>query len=121
MPAYGRWPDATRTNNTTMSMEPIGPEQIREHLDRLNTGDSGQWRIENGRLYRCFVFRDFIEAIGFMTRAAMVAEKMNHHPEWRNVYKTVHVHLITHSCDGITELDFKLAEQMNGLSCLTGV
>lgn len=99
-----------------MPPEPLTPEQIRKRLARLNTSTPGQWEIDDGRLYRCFVFRNFIEAIGFMTRAAIVSEKMNHHPEWRNIYKTVYVHLITHSCDGITDLDFRLAEQMNELS-----
>ena len=59
-----------------------------------------------------FVFKDFNQAFGFMTRAALVAEKMDHHPEWFNVYKTVDVTLATHDAGGVTELDIKLAEAM---------
>jgi len=65
---------------------------------------------------KTFVFRDFNEAFGFMTRAALVAEKLDHHPEWFNVYKTVTVTLSTHDAGGLTELDVKLAEAMNRLA-----
>jgi 4a-hydroxytetrahydrobiopterin dehydratase len=60
-----------------------------------------------------FVFADFNEAFGFMTRAALVAEKLDHHPEWFNVYKTVEVTLSTHDAGGLTERDVKLAEIMD--------
>jgi 4a-hydroxytetrahydrobiopterin dehydratase len=63
-----------------------------------------------------FVFRDFNEAFGFMTRAALVAEKLDHHPEWFNVYKNVEVTLSTHDAGGVTELDIKLAEAMDKLA-----
>jgi 4a-hydroxytetrahydrobiopterin dehydratase len=63
-----------------------------------------------------FVFRNFNEAFGFMTRAALVAEKMDHHPEWLNVYKTVDVTLSTHDAGGLTELDVKLAAAMDKLA-----
>ena len=65
---------------------------------------------------RTLVFRDFNEAFGFMTRAALVAEKLDHHPEWFNVYKTVTVTLSTHDAGGLTERDIKLAEAMNRLA-----
>jgi 4a-hydroxytetrahydrobiopterin dehydratase len=65
---------------------------------------------------RTFVFRDFNEAFGFMTRAALVAEKLDHHPEWFNVYKTVTVTLSTHDAGGLTERDIKLAEAINRLA-----
>lgn len=65
---------------------------------------------------KTFEFRDFNEAFGFMCRAALVAEKMNHHPEWFNVYKTVRVRLSTHDAGGITELDGKLAKAMDKLA-----
>ena len=65
---------------------------------------------------RTFGFRDFNEAFGFMTRAALVAEKLDHHPEWFNVYKTVTVTLSTHDAGGLTERDVKLAEAMNRLA-----
>lgn len=62
---------------------------------------------------RKFEFGNFSEAFGFMTRAALAAEKLDHHPEWSNVYKTVNVELTTHDAGGLTELDFKLAKRMN--------
>jgi 4a-hydroxytetrahydrobiopterin dehydratase len=65
---------------------------------------------------KTFVFRDFNEAFGFMTRAALVAEKLDHHPEWFNVYKTVTVTLSTHDAGGLTERDITLAEAMNRLA-----
>src|SRR6187431_2339571 len=76
------------------------------------------WAEAPGRdaIAKKFVFQDFNQAFGFMARAALVAEKMDHHPEWFNVYKTVDVTLSTHDAGGLTELDVKLAETMNALS-----
>lgn len=65
---------------------------------------------------KTFTFRNFIEAFGFMTRAALWAEKWNHHPEWSNVYKTVTVTLTTHDTNGLTDLDLKLATKMDSLA-----
>jgi len=72
-------------------------------------------------LERTFVFRDFNEAFGFMTRAALVAEKSDHHPDWRNVYKTVEVSLSTHDAGGVTERDVALAKAMNEIAGKLGV
>jgi 4a-hydroxytetrahydrobiopterin dehydratase len=79
-------------------------------LARLNN-----WSEVKGRdaISKKFVFADFNEAFGFMTRVALVAEKLNHHPEWSNVYKNVEVTLSTHDAGGLTELDLKLAETMD--------
>jgi 4a-hydroxytetrahydrobiopterin dehydratase len=76
------------------------------------------WADVPGRdaMTKKFVFKDFNEAFGFMTRAALVAEKMDHHPEWFNVYKTVEVTLSTHDAGGVTELDIKLAEAMDRIA-----
>jgi 4a-hydroxytetrahydrobiopterin dehydratase len=76
------------------------------------------WSEVPGRdaIARKFTFKDFNEAFGFMARAALVAEKMDHHPEWSNVYKTVDVTLSTHDAGGLTELDVKLAEAMDKLA-----
>ena len=63
-----------------------------------------------------FEFADFNQAFGFMTRAALIAEKMDHHPEWFNVYKNVEVTLSTHDAGGLTDLDVKLAEAMDKLA-----
>jgi 4a-hydroxytetrahydrobiopterin dehydratase len=76
------------------------------------------WREVEGRdaISRTFVFKDFNQAFGFMARAALVAEKLDHHPEWSNVYKTVNVTLSTHDAGGLTQLDIKLAETMDQLA-----
>ena len=76
------------------------------------------WSEVSGRdaISRKFVFKDFNQAFGFMARAALVAEKMDHHPEWFNVYKTVDVTLSTHDAGGVTELDVKLATEMDRLA-----
>jgi len=71
------------------------------------------WALVGGKLRREFQFGDFIEAFGFMTQVALQAEKMDHHPEWSNVYNRVEVDLTTHDAGGITELDFELAARMN--------
>ncbi len=73
------------------------------------------WSLADGKLRRELSFRDFSEAFGFMARAALVAEKMDHHPDWSNVWNRVTVELSTHDAGGITELDFALAEAMNRL------
>lgn len=76
------------------------------------------WREVGGRdaITKKFVFKNFNEAFGFMSRVALVAEKMDHHPEWSNVYKTVDVTLSTHDAGGLTELDVKLAEAMEEIA-----
>ncbi len=76
------------------------------------------WSEVAGRdaITKKFVFEDFNAAFGFMTRAALVAEKLDHHPEWFNVYKTVEVTLATHDAGGVTELDIRLAETMDRLA-----
>ena len=76
------------------------------------------WREVAGReaISRSYVFADFNEAFGFMARAALVAEKMDHHPEWSNVYRTVDVTLTTHSAGGVTDLDIKLAGAMDRIA-----
>ncbi|TBX28401.1 4a-hydroxytetrahydrobiopterin dehydratase [Nioella sediminis] len=79
--------------------------------------DSG-WHMVEGRdaIAKTYTFRNFIEAFGFMTRAALWAEKWNHHPEWSNVYKTVEVTLTSHDVEGLSERDVKLAEKMDALA-----
>ncbi len=76
------------------------------------------WSEVQGRdaITKTYVFKDFNAAFGFMTRAALVAEKLDHHPEWFNVYKTVEVTLSTHDAGGLTELDVTLAQAMNALA-----
>jgi 4a-hydroxytetrahydrobiopterin dehydratase len=81
------------------------------------------WKEVAGReaIERTFVFKDFNEAFGFMSRAALVAEKNDHHPEWRNVYKTVEVVLSTHDAGGVTSRDVDLAKAMNAIAAQFGV
>ena len=74
------------------------------------------WSVADGKLHREYAFKDFVRAFGFMASAALVAESMNHHPEWFNVYSTVRVDLATHDAGGITELDFTLAGKMEELA-----
>jgi 4a-hydroxytetrahydrobiopterin dehydratase len=81
------------------------------------------WTETPGReaIGRTFTFKDFNEAFGFMSRVALVAEKNDHHPEWRNVYKTVEVVLSTHDAGGITARDIELAKAMNAIAKQFGV
>src|SRR4029078_3944826 len=76
------------------------------------------WSEVTGRdaIAKKFVFKDFNQAFGFMTRAALIAEKMDQHPEWVNVYKTIEVPFSTHDAGGLTELDVKLAEAMDKIA-----
>ncbi|MFZ5964331.1 4a-hydroxytetrahydrobiopterin dehydratase [Thalassococcus sp. BH17M4-6] len=78
--------------------------------------DSG-WEMVDGRdaIHKTFEFDNFVDAFSWMTRAAIWAEKWNHHPEWSNVYKTVEVTLTTHDVDGLSTLDAKLARKMDTL------
>ena len=72
--------------------------------------------MERDAIFKKFVFRDFNEAFGFMTRVALIAEKRDHHPEWLNVHKTVEVTLSTHDARGLTEKDIALAQAMDKLA-----
>ena len=74
------------------------------------------WEEKNNTLYRKFQFKDFSQAFAFMARVALAAEKMDHHPDWRNVYNTVEINLSTHSAgDVVTDKDRKLAKTIDGL------
>jgi 4a-hydroxytetrahydrobiopterin dehydratase len=84
--------------------------EIEEELKKL----SG-WSVKNDKLHKEFKFDNFNQAFGFMTRAAMEIEKMNHHPEWFNVYNRITVELTTHDAGGITKNDVNLARILNSL------
>ena len=94
------------------------PQKLTADARKTALAKLSGWSEVKGRdaITRKFVFKDFSEAFGFMARAALVAEKLDHHPEWFNVYKTVEVTLSTHDAGGLTELDIKLAEAMNALA-----
>lgn len=74
------------------------------------------WQVVNGKLHREYKFTDFVHAFGFMTQAALIAESMNHHPEWFNVYHTVRIDLTTHDAGGISNKDFELARKLETLA-----
>ncbi|MGB3540646.1 MAG: 4a-hydroxytetrahydrobiopterin dehydratase [Mesorhizobium sp.] len=86
----------------------------RKAIDEALAGIEG-WALaaDEASISRTFTFRNFSEAFAFMTRSALAAEKMDHHPDWSNVYKTVDVTLNTHDAGGLTALDFDLAKKMN--------
>ena len=71
--------------------------------------------MSSDKLYRKFMFADFVEAFGFMSKVALLAERMDHHPEWSNVYNRVEIYLTTHDAGGITERDFDLAQRIDRL------
>jgi 4a-hydroxytetrahydrobiopterin dehydratase len=76
-----------------------------------------EWKLENNKLKNTFTFKDFSEAFAFMTRVALVAEKMNHHPTWTNAWNTVNIELSTHDAgDVVTERDHKLAKAIDALT-----
>lgn len=93
-----------------MAPEKLDSKAIEEALSELDG-----WSLDgDGKaISRKFVFKNFNEAFGFMARVAMAAEKLDHHPEWSNVYKTVDIRLSTHDAGGLTELDVKLARRID--------
>ena len=92
---------------------------MRELLDaatvREAVGELDGWVERDGALHRTFEFADFNAAFGWMTRVALVAEQLEHHPDWSNVYSTVRVRLSTHDVGGITEMDLDMARRMSAL------
>ena len=78
-------------------------------------GHNNQWRLQDGKLTQDWVFTNFIDAWRFMSGVALIAEAMNHHPEWSNVYNRVSISLTTHDAHGLTALDTTLAERIDGL------
>jgi 4a-hydroxytetrahydrobiopterin dehydratase len=88
-----------------------------EVIDAMPPLAANGWAMSESRdaITKTFVFRNFVEAFAFMTKAAIWAEKLNHHPEWSNVYKTVEVRLTTHDVKGLSALDIKLAQKMDQL------
>jgi|SRR5690554_4783481 len=94
-----------------MSVTKASEAQIKAFLSQYD-----RWSVKDKKLHREFVFEDFIQAFGFMTEVALHAQSSNHHPEWSNVYKRVVVNLTTHEAGGITDKDFKLAQQMDRIA-----
>ena len=94
-----------------MRTEKLPADVIEKYLQQCP-----HWALDQGKLYRRFVFDDFVAAFGFMSQVALLAEAMNHHPEWSNVWNRVEVHLTTHDAGGISDLDFQLARKIDALS-----
>ena len=93
-----------------MRLERLSDEQIKNELSKLRG-----WSVVNGKLHKDFAFKDFIDAFGFMAKASIHIEKLNHHPEWFNVYNKVKVDLVTHDAGGITQNDIALASTLDSL------
>ena len=98
-------------------------ERLSAEARTASLAELSGWSEVSGReaLARTFIFKDFNEAFGFMSRVALVAEKNDHHPEWKNVYKTVEVVLATHDAGGVTRLDIDLAKAMNAIARQSGI
>ena len=83
----------------------LSEQEIQQQVAKLEG-----WKVVDGKVNKTFEFENFVQAFGFMTRVAMEAEKMNHHPEWFNVYNRVRIDLMTHDVGGISNYDIKLAK-----------
>lgn len=93
-----------------MALRKLDEGEIRSKLETLDG-----WELTDGKLHRDFRFDDFVSAFAFMTSLALVAERMDHHPEWFNVYNRVSIDLSTHDVDGVSERDFRMAARANRL------
>ena len=94
-----------------MAVTKLTDAEINAQLEGIS-----DWTVENEKLHKEFQFDSFVEAFGFMASVALIAESMNHHPEWFNVYNRVTVDLATHDAGGISALDFELAKKIDALS-----
>ena len=93
-----------------MATQKLSPDEIDQRLGRLDG-----WTIQDGKLHKAYIFDSFVHAFGFMSSVALVAEAMNHHPEWFNVYNRVSIDLTTHDAGGISHKDFELAARADEL------
>ena len=89
----------------------LSEKEVKEQVAKLDG-----WNVVGGKVSKTFEFDNFVQAFGFMTRVAMEAEKMNHHPEWFNVYNRVRIDLVTHDVGGISNYDIKLAKTIDGIA-----
>ena len=94
-----------------MDIKKLTTDEINTWLPKLNT-----WEIRSDKLHKLFKFKTFNQAVCFIVGTSLVCEKMNHHPEWKNVYGNVDVELVTHKVAGLTKLDFELAEKMDKIA-----
>ena len=100
-----------------MAAVKLTSEQLEQELSEINASLEAekQWQLVDGKLHKEFVFKNFIQAFGFMTQVAIHAEKLIHHPEWSNVWNKVVIDLVTHDVDGISDLDIKMIKRMEKL------
>ena len=89
----------------------LSEKELEQEVNKLR-----DWKVVEGKVNKTFEFDDFVQAFGFMTRVAIEAEKMNHHPEWFNVYNRVKIDLVTHDVGGISNYDIKLAKTIDRLA-----
>lgn len=94
-----------------VAVKKLADAEIQQKLEQVNG-----WTVQDGKLHKEFQFDTFVTAFGFMTQLALIAESMNHHPEWFNVYNRVTIDLMTHDAGGISELDFEWASRADALS-----
>lgn len=94
-----------------MAISKASDREIQEQLQQLT-----QWQLDDGKLFRELKFKNFVQAFGFMSQVALLAEKDNHHPEWFNVYNKVQIWLTTHEANGLSSRDFKLARAIDELT-----
>src|ERR1700682_2110816 len=102
------WKSAKGSGGYAMPAKKLSDTEISELLPKAKG-----WSLAKGKLHKEFACKDFVAAFGNMTRVALVAEAMNHHPEWFNVWNKVVIDLNTHSVKGISDYDFVLAEKIN--------
>jgi 4a-hydroxytetrahydrobiopterin dehydratase len=112
-PGGAAWARSATRKGNSMSNERLSDAELGDLLETLEG-----WEKVDGRdaIRKTFVFADFVEAFGWMSKVALTAEKMDHHPEWYNVYKTVEVTLTTHDSDGVTGKDAELAKAMDRMA-----
>lgn len=94
-----------------VAVKKLADAEIQQRLAQVDG-----WTVQDGKLHKEFQFDTFVTAFGFMTQLALIAESMNHHPEWFNVYNRVTIDLMTHDAGGISELDFEWASRADALS-----
>jgi 4a-hydroxytetrahydrobiopterin dehydratase len=97
-------------------MKNMNTQEAQQAFAVLQQQAQAPWQLQESSLHTQWKFKDFVQAMAFMNAVAEVAERMNHHPEWSNVYNRVNVRLITHDAGGLTALDFELAQAMDSLA-----
>lgn len=96
-------------------MEKLNENEIGLMLEELNIISEQKWQLNGDSIEKEFLFEDFVNAFSFMTKVAIVVEKFNHHPEWTNIFNRVIITLRTHEVEGLTKLDFDIANEIEHL------